>query len=160
MKGELAIQEESFSKEQEKFHKISREKQSLQDQLKEARKKLESVNDTVKEKDDTIDMLNISCSCESCSTSFSCEQCDFTTVSEKGLKIHVGRMHEVKCDKCNEKVGGEHKLKTHMCRIIVANPTIDSLYMKNWYLPNECIRVFCNEQKKQLAILHSKKCEE
>ena len=94
---------------------------------------------------------------DSCSSSFKCEQCDFTTESEKGLKIHVGRMHEVKCDKCNEKFGGEHKFKTHMCIIIVTNPTLDSLYMK---ICNKCIRVFCNEQKKQLAILHSKKCEE
>ena len=69
-------------------------------------------------------------------------------------------MHEVKCDKCNEKFGGENKFKTHMRRICVKNPTVDSLYMKNWFLPNECIRVFCNEQKEQLAILHSKQCEE
>ena len=29
-----------------------------------------------------------------------------------------------------------------------------------WYIKNECIRLFCNEQKKELAILHSKECED
>ena len=113
LKGELAIQEESFSKEQENSHKMLKEKQSLQDQLKESKKKLENVNDLMREKDDTIEMLNINIEnkkselttlkkeiielgVDSCSSSFKCEQCDFTTESEKGLKIHVGRMHEVK----------------------------------------------------------------
>ena len=32
--------------------------------------------------------------------------------------------------------------------------------MKNWYVKNECIRVFCNLKKVQLAILHSDECEE
>ena len=38
------------------------------------------------------------------------------------------------------------------------NPAHNSLYMKNWYSPNECIRVFCESRKKEIAILHSKEC--
>ena len=119
LKGELAIQSESCSKEQEKTDTISREKQSIQDQLKEVKTKIKSVNEVVKEKEDTIEMLNIivenknlelaklkdefvelknSMSGESYSNSFKCDQCDFTTESKNGLKIHMGRMHEAKCD--------------------------------------------------------------
>ena len=112
-------------------------------------------------KDEFIEQKNNK-SGESCSNIFKCDQCDFTTESKNGLKIHMGRMHEVKCDACNEKFGGERKLKAHMCRIHVENPTshIDSLYMKNWYIKNECIRLFCKEQNKHVAILHSKECIE
>ena len=56
LKGELATQEDSFSQEKEKVQKILREKQSLQ---LEASQKLDKVNDLVKDKDDTIEMLNI-----------------------------------------------------------------------------------------------------
>ena len=31
--------------------------------------------------------------------------------------------------------------------------------MNDWHIKNECIRVFCNSEKKQLAILHSCECE-
>ena len=45
--------------------------------------------------------------------------------------------------------------------INVTNPSLDDiLYMKNWYINNECFQVFCNQQKKQLAILHSRECED
>ena len=56
-------------------------------------------------------------------------------------------MHEVKCDKCGEMFGGERKMKTHMFRISIANPTFFNSYTKSWYLENECIRVFCNKKK-------------
>ena len=47
-----------------------------------------------------------------------------------------------------------------MCRIHVKNPSKESLYMNNWYLKDECIRLFCNHEKKQVAILHIQVCEQ
>ena len=41
----------------------------------------------------------------------SCDQCDFKSASNKGLKIHVGKMHETECPECNEIFAGEAKLK-------------------------------------------------
>ena len=78
--------------------------------------------------------------------------------SEKGMKIHMGKMHEIKCKTCNEKFAGESKLKSHMCRLHIGNPSNDTLYMKEWYIKNSCIRVFSNELKKQVALLHSRNC--
>ena len=40
------------------------------------------------------------------------------------------------------------------------NPSTDVLYMKNWYLKNECIQIFCDVSQKVEGILHSKHCEE
>ena len=180
LKGELASQNESIKKEHEKNISTARENQSVNDQLKVALNKLEEAKKLIGEKDDTVEILNsivpntkleltsledkitelksgVSIS-EPCSVAFTCDQCNFTSESNKGLNIHMGRMHEVKCDKCNEKFGGDLKFETHMCRIQVTNPTFNSIYMKNWYIQNECIQLFCNEDKKQIAILHSKEC--
>ena len=90
-----------------------------------------------------------------CPLKINCEQCEFQTESEKGLKIHMGRMHEVKCKLCGEKFAGESKLQTHTCRVHVTNPSNSSFYMKNWYLDTECIRIFCGEKKEKIARLHS-----
>ena len=63
---------------------------------------------------------------------YSCDECDFTTESEKGVKIHMGRMHEVICDSCSEKFAGKAKLLNHMCRLHIENPDFEQLYMKNF----------------------------
>ena len=30
--------------------------------------------------------------------------------------------------------------------------------MTNWYMSSECVRVFCDEKKKEVAILHTHEC--
>ena len=67
-------------------------------------------------------------------------------------------MQKVECKTCNENFLGETKLRKHTCRIHVSNPAHNSLYMKNWYSPGECIRVFCELSKKEIGILRSKEC--
>ena len=182
MKGEIAIQSDNVVKEQTKINYLLVEKQRLQSQGKELHKKLDISEKLTSEKDDEIADINciidnmnleqniikkelVDQKCDACNSScskiFKCDQCDFTSESQKGIKIHMGRMHEIKCDTCSEKFHGESKLKSHMCRIHVSNPTCNHLlYMKNWYVKNEYIRVFCNKKKKQVAILHSDYSEE
>ena len=175
MKGELASQSDSATKDRENNKSLQ---QSLLDKVKEGLKKVEEIKKANGEKDETIEMLNaiidnknseiqklkdektVPPISELLPNTHTCEQCDFRSESEKGLKIHMGRMHEVTCDACNEKFAGQKKLNTHMCRIHLKNPSIEFLYMKNWYLKHECIRVFCNSEKKLLAILHSRNCIE
>ena len=180
LKGELANQVNALNKAKESNSELSKNHQGCKDKVKENQKTIQKVNRLMREKDDTIDMLNIivenkkselvnlkkelidqktDSSNKSSSDTFKCDQCEYTTESINGLKIHKGRMHEIKCDVCDEMFGGERKLKTHICRNHIENPTCGKLYTKSWNSPNECIRVFCNEQKKQLAIIHSKDCD-
>ena len=158
LKGEISIQQN--------------ESQSLKDKLKVKLRKIEELEKLNLDKDDNIEMLNsiiknknldlqtpqTETSLNLQVDSFKCDQCDFTSESSKGLKIHLGRVHEVRCDTCNEKFGGIKKLKAHTCRIHVANPSSEFCYMKNWYVKNECIRVFCEMKKELLAVLHSEEC--
>ena len=122
--------------------------------------KIEMLNMTVENKKIEITQLKkeIIESDDSVKLKIDCEECEFQTESDKGLKIHIGRMHEVKCKLCGEKFAGERKLLTHTFRVHVTNPTNCSFYMKDWYVYTECIRVFCGEKKKEVAILHSHKC--
>ena len=71
---------------------------------------------------------------------------------------NMGEKHEEKCDVCDERFAGSTKLKTHICRVHVTNPTYGSLCVKKWYINHECIRVFCEKSKKHIAWLHSKQC--
>ena len=43
-----------------------------------------------------------------------CDQCDITSESSKGIKIHMVLVHEVVCDTCYGKFGVK-KLRNHMC---------------------------------------------
>ena len=67
-------------------------------------------------------------------------------------------MFEAECSECNEIFSGEFKLKTHMCRVHVSNPSFEDYYMKNWFIRNSCISVFCKQQSKELALLYSENC--
>ena len=91
-------------------------------------------------------------------TTVSCEECAFTSESEKGVKIHMGRMHETVCDDCKEKFAGNAKLKTHICRMHIDNPNSELLYMKNWVVRDTCIRVFSHSEQQEVALLHCKQC--
>ena len=108
-----------FKHEQEhnKFNDNLSENQSLQDRLKESKKKEVNLDNIIYEKVDTIESLekmidnkkmelnalnkesikDDSHICHVASLNiFKCEECDFKTENEKGLRIHMGKMHEVK----------------------------------------------------------------
>ena len=47
-----------------------------------------------------------------------------------------------------------------MCRLHVPNRDYMNMYMKNWYIRNDCICVFSKRLKKEIILLHSKHCWE
>ena len=161
LKGEISI-----------HTSLQSENQSLKDKMKVKLDKIEELQKVNLEKDDTIEMLNAivnnknldeqtartESSVKELDNCFTCDQCDFTSVSSEGIKIHMGRVHEVICDTCHAKFGGLTKLRNHMCRIHVVNPLSEFYYMKNWYVKHECIRVFCALKKDLLSVLHSTEC--
>ena len=99
----------------------------------------------------THDIENKTCT----KNSTKCDDCEFNAVCESDLKIHMREKHEIECNACNEKFAGLRKLKNHMCRIHVVNPSSGDYYMKNWYLNNDCISVFSKQQQREVALIHS-----
>ena len=119
-----------------------------------------------------IELKKVQSNCESCKESntgntsqsykknFVCDICDFSSKNENGLKIHVGKMHELECKSCKSIFTSETKLKDRMCRLHVSNPSNKSLYMKDWFVKDSCIRVYDSGQEKEIALLHSDYCDE
>ena len=89
---------------------------------------------------------------------FECDECGLVIKTTEDLKIHMEKDHVVKCEHCDENFAGISKLQKHMCRIHVNNPNIFDLYMKNWFVRNECFRVFSEHKSKEIAIIHSEVC--
>ena len=90
-----------------------------------------------------------------------CEECDFSSISEPDLKIHVETMHQHMCSYCGSSFAGEKRLKNHMCRIYINNPSSDKGYFtKDWFVRDKCIRVFENISETEVAALHTENCVE
>ena len=68
-------------------------------------------------------------------------------------------MHELECKSCNSIFPSDTKLKDHMCRLHVSNPSNKFLYMKDWFVMDSCIRVYDSGQQKEIALLHSDNCD-
>ena len=101
LKGEISI-----------HTSLQSENQSLKDKMKVNLDKIEVLQKVNLEKDDTIDAIvnnknldeqtaRTESSVKELDNCFTCDQCDFTSVSSEGIKIHMGRVHEVICDTCH-----------------------------------------------------------
>ena len=87
-----------------------------------------------------------------------CEECYYFARNKQDLREHVELKHMKKCESCDEIFAGIGKLSKHMCRVHVINPDWGDFYMKNWYIRNECIRIFSKLKETEIGILHSESC--
>ena len=65
---------------------------------------------------------------------------------------------DVECKICGSAYNTEEKLKDHLCRVTVRNPTFCNLYTKNWIAVNRCTSIFHRIKKEEVAILHCADC--
>ena len=89
---------------------------------------------------------------------YPCTNCDFVISNEKDLKKHIETVHEHKCEDCDLVVKTKEKLKNHICKLFLKNPSNKNLYLKNWIVNKSCSTVFCNNKRKECAVLHSDEC--
>ena len=138
--------EKDFNKKKEEFLETEDKRKFLRDQYKKLKLKFDNLQNGSKEAKDNIEILEsvlknreaeivrlrseldpiltkLQDQNQKQVKSYSCEHCNFETESEKGIKIHTGKMHEVHCSSCNETFAGDLKLKTHMCRMYIENPS-------------------------------------
>ena len=87
-----------------------------------------------------------------------CDECAYSSETEIALKKHMKTEHEVQCTSCRNSFAGNKKLKNHICKVHVENPTYKEYYMKEWFERDKCIRVFNNNKKEEVIILHSEDC--
>ena len=95
-----------------------------------------------------------------------CNVCDLTFSNKVSLANHTEEKHtsdankseSVKCITCGSNFSTEEKLKNHLCRVTVKNPTFCNFYTKNWIAVNRCTSVFHRIKKEEIAILHCQDC--
>ena len=172
--AQLLEQTEALSKEINNRTDFVAEKASLANELIEANKQLtklekvkkETVDDflilesTLESKDSQIEKLKheISSLKSKKIPDYKCDECEYTSDTEDNLKQHTKIAHEVVCSFCNCSFAGNKKLSTHVCKIVVENPTSSPLYMKDWFVRNGCIRNFDGDIKREVFNLHSEDC--
>ena len=154
-KGQLAHQSDKYAK------KVDEEKELIAE-LKESQAKNAKFENILKGKDDEIVMLEFTLTNRDEEIAklrkYSCDECDFSSDMESDLKNHVVQLHSHLCQYCNSTFEGESKLKKHICRIQVENPTSYWFYTKNWFERGKCVRVFDNNAKEEVVIIHGEDC--
>ena len=87
-----------------------------------------------------------------------CGSCDFESENANDVNTHSNIKHAFVCEECDVIFKNKVKLQTHMCRIIVRNPTWGDYYMKNWVIAKTCARIFSSSDKKEVLFLHAQEC--
>ena len=93
-----------------------------------------------------------------------CGKCDYESDTEVDLKAHIESDHEdeilcnFECETCDLVCKTGEKLKKHLCRIEVKNPTFGDFYISNWVVTNRCNPIFHKIKNQEIAILHCKEC--
>ena len=68
-------------------------------------------------------------------------------------------MHEVECTSCKCTFRSEAKLQDHMCRLHITNPSYKTMYMKDWFVKDTCVRVYDSVLQNEIALLHCDNCK-
>ena len=93
-----------------------------------------------------------------------CNLCRYVCDNEEDLNEHVNSIHEklnyeeYNCVTCDLTLKTKDKLKKHICKVRVQNPSYGTLYMKGWYDKNGCTQMFSSKLNKEIAWLHSDSC--
>ena len=164
-KGQLDNEIEKLEKEVEVGKALAAKLKEKETKHSTLEKKSKDMNDdiimlehTLKNREAEIESLNQIITKKSEKDNFICDECSFSYLSETELKSHMQSDHKHHCSFCNLTFDGQKKLKSHMCRINIENPTSYWFYTKDWFERDKCIRIFDNNAKEEVVIIHSEDC--
>ena len=87
-----------------------------------------------------------------------CPKCDFHTHYRDSFDLHLQEKHSFQCNYCNLVSKNERKHNSHTCRVYLENPTLGTLYTKEWINRNGCSAIYCSKKNKDVIWIHSSKC--
>ena len=88
----------------------------------------------------------------------SCDKCDYETDLQYEFMTHKSLEHNKGCTECRQTFITEEKLEKHVCKIDTGNPSFEHFYSRSWMDSNNCNKIYCNNIKQEVAILHCEKC--
>ena len=86
-----------------------------------------------------------------------CELCSFKTELQSDLTRHKSSEH-FRCQECLETFITNEKLKKHICKHEIGNPSFEHYYSRSWMDGNNCNKIYCNNIQQEVAILHCENC--
>ena len=99
---------------------------------------------------------------------YPCDQCEFKTEKKKGLKVHIGRVHSMKCKSCKEvfilKENFERHLKLETTLEHICESECDdlSLVLDKNKSDEICLAIFSKKEAREdglpLLYLHGSEC--
>ena len=87
-----------------------------------------------------------------------CPECDYTAESEWYLDDHTLDKHNFPCGDCSLILKSLERLRSHICKLPIKNPTFGSLYSKSSWDGNGCNPIFCVRKNQEVAWLHHEHC--
>ena len=87
-----------------------------------------------------------------------CTECEYTAKSEWYLDDHMLDKHNFPCGDCDLIFRTLGRLRNHICKLPIKNPTFGSLYSKSWWDGNGCNPIFCHQKNQEVAWLHHNQC--
>ena len=87
-----------------------------------------------------------------------CPECEYTAKSEWYLDDHMLDKHNFPCGDCCLIFRTMGRLRNHICKLPINNPTFGSLYSKSWWDGNGCNPIFCHQKNQEVAWLHHNQC--
>ena len=92
------------------------------------------------------------------SCKLSCLNCNFKTSKEEHINIPNNSLPEHECETCDEIFQTADDQDDHECTIDIKNAIFESLSLQKLVPAKQCSPVFCKENKKEIARLHSNNC--
>ena len=98
------------------------------------------------------------------STTFGCELCDFQTENRRGLKIHVGRKHQVSCNDCginfndNESFIRHNEGKSTLKNIEPCESPDNEMKIDTKEPDEACLAIYDKTANTVICLLHSHEC--
>ena len=130
---------------------------NLEKQLKEEKDSVEVLENTLSNKVSENTKLNEELD-QLTKAQFHCIFCEFKFETDEDLKKHVRSLHDEKCGRCDLAFKDKQKLKDHICKLNVRNPSQGNCYMKNWVLALGCTQIINKATMEEVAILHCEDC--
>ena len=87
-----------------------------------------------------------------------CGKCEYESDGENDLLMHIKSNHDITCDVCALTFQSETKLKIHMCRMHVKNPTCGDHYTRSSIVVDCCTVIFSKSKEQEVVYLHSEQC--
>ena len=107
--------------------------------------------------------------CNICGIIF-CGEVDIKNHNEKAHKTNLEETESTssgststlklgdECQTCHVIFATTEKLKKHLCRITIRNPSFCDMYIKHWIAVNNCNLIYHRIKKIEIAIIHCQNC--